>query len=256
MAKRQSKALDAFEMARQMQTEQEYVTSRGVRLTIKALNPIQIEMALERVEKEHRESGAPLDPPTWELRSEIPGKSDEEQEVQVFPHTEDTLDDPDDPRQTRINRALWNRYQAAQDALLEEQGELRMRLFLLYGIELADPIPGIPEPADAQTRLAKEGIDDWLYDPRYWITLQKQMGVEVPEDDQIELPLHWLQTCATDAIDLSEMTMLWSIMSNPAGLSEEEQASFREDSVGMVRRAARANIARAFGAAEEAITEG
>lgn len=254
MAKSRSQ-VDIIAAARQMQTEQEYVTSRGYRLIIRAVNPVQIEMALNAVEREMRAEGAQLDPPMWSIASEVPGRDASEQERQWFPHTEDTLDDPDDPRQTRINRARWAAYQAAQEQLLSAQGERRMELFLTYGVEIDGEISGIPEPANVEERLAREGGGTWLQDPAYWQAFQRQMGIEVPDaDDLTALRLHWLQTVACDAIDLAEMQIVWQVMSNPAGLEPDELDSFRSDIIGQVRRGLRASFARSFNDIESRIS--
>ena len=234
-----------LDMARHMQTEQEYQTSRGINLMIRAVNPIQIEMALQTVRKEFEERGEPLEPPKWSLSSEIPGKAAEEQTLQWFPFTPDTLDDPDDPKQTRINRARWAAYEDATERLLAAQGERRVRLFLTYGIEVVDGIPGVPEPADAQDKLKAEPSGAWLQEPQYWQTFQRIMGIEVP-DDPAEIQLHWLQTAACDQIDIAEMQVMWSVMSNPGGLEPEELANFRRDLVGSVRRSVRTQLAGAF----------
>jgi len=251
----QRKQVDVLDLARQMQTELEYQTSRGVRLKIRAVSPVQIELALGQVEEEFRERGEPLDVPKWELRAQVPGVPEEEQVVQYFAHTEETLEDPDDPRQTMVNRAMWAAYEDAQERLLEEQGERRMRLFLLYGVELLDGgIPGVPEPGDAQSRLKAEGIGPWLQEPEYWVTLEKSMGIrDIPLEDPDELKLHWLQNVACDATDLMEMTVAWQIMSNPAGLDPDELDRFRGDLIGAVRRSIRTGLADTFSAIEDSL---
>lgn len=101
-----------------------YETSGGP-LQLRAVSMDAFNQVRVRVEREMREQGAPLDPPTYTVRT-VAGTLEEHE------HTEETLESEED-------RAAWQAYQAAREELQRVTGQRGVRYMLSEGVVLDGP---------------------------------------------------------------------------------------------------------------------
>ena len=193
-----------------------YVTVAGVEVPIGPVNLFDLNLAAAGLEKEYRERGEPLDPPTY--AAELAGGG-----TQTFEHDEDTLevtpemvlgDNPDFTQEaaaeiatakTAVNREAWEAYIKANARLIAEQNALRMEM-LLDGV-LAEL------PADGA-----------------WEARRKRRHLEVPQDP-VEKRLYWIQRelliTAADARDAIIDIMRISQEGMPEEAIKAAEAMFR-----------------------------
>src|SRR3990167_3950686 len=154
-----------------------HTTVAGVEVLIGPVNLFDLNLAAARLEKEFRERGEPLDPPTY--TAELAGGG-----TQTFEHDEDTLevtpemvlsealDDPEKAKEiaahrTAVNREAWADYMSANARLIAEQSALRMEIML-------------------------DGVKAELPEDGAWEARRKRRHLEVP-DDPIEKRLYYIQ---------------------------------------------------------------
>jgi hypothetical protein len=135
-----------------------FTTQAGVVVRCRAVSDTLLTMALARIEKEFRDRGEPLDPPTYTVKIALPGGDGGEE---THAHDEKTLDDPD-PDVAKANHAAWNAYQDAQARLAKAQNEKREWLWYMAGLQFEmsengwaeeqEALFGIAVPAEPQAR--------------------------------------------------------------------------------------------------------
>lgn len=135
---------------------------------LKMVSPTTVEVAAAQLRQQWLRDGRMLEPPRFklELASGALGESVEDlggQETWIEHEVDaetgrNTLDDPDDPRQTAINWALWHKHERDLAAFQEAVAEQQFRVLVGTGT-----ICDFPED------------DSWLDDLRY-------AGIEVGDD--------------------------------------------------------------------------
>ncbi len=207
----------------------EYKTKSGYTLRLRRI-PIQVvELAMEQVAKGLRVEGVPLDPPGFSLRTDLPGG--QQSDAQWFPHTPSTLIDPDDPHKTAENQARWQAYQNALQRLETARNTKRITLWYQYGVTIQGGIPGIPEPDDADAKIAayQAGSDDgeWMDAPAYWQTVSRMIGATLPKEP-LELKARWLIERCLSSEEIAEVSAELFGLQMEGSLKPEELESFRE----------------------------
>ena len=186
-----------------------YVTVAGVEVPIGPVNLFDLNLAAAGLEKEYRERGEPLDPPTY--AAELAGGG-----TQTFEHDEDTLEvtpgmvlsealgDPEKAKEiaahrTAVNREAWADYMSANARLIAEQSALRMEIML-------------------------DGVKAELPEDGAWEVRRRRRHLEVP-DDLAEKRLYWIQR---------------ELLVTPADAEEALAAIIRLSSQGMPEEAIKA----------------
>ena len=189
-----------------------YVTVAGVEVPIGPVNLFDLNLAAAGLEKEYRERGEPLDPPTY--AAELAGGG-----TQTFEHDEDTLEVTPEmvvqevgeagikaeeaeriaSERTIANREAWADYLNANARLIAEQSALRMEI-MLDGVKAEIPEDGA------------------------WEARRRRRHLEVP-DDPAEKRLYWIQR---------------ELLVTPADAEEALAAIIRLSSQGMPEEAIKA----------------
>lgn len=222
----------------------EFKTVSGYTLRLRRI-PLQVvELALEKVEKELRAQGLQLDPPGFFVTPEFPDGT--KGDPQWFPHTAYTLDDTADPQTSARNRARWDAYQQAKERLETERSNRRITIWYQYGITVEGGVPGVPEPKDADKRIADyhSGQDDgtWMDDPQYWQTVNRMLGAVLPTDP-LELKARWItERCLTNT-ELAEITAELFALQMEGSVKPDELDSFRQGLRAQAAGAIRARVA-------------
>jgi len=131
-----------------------YETSGGP-LQLRAVSMEAFNQLRVRVEREMRDNGAPLDPPTYTVRT-VAGTLEEHE------HTEETLESDED-------RAAWQAYQAAREELQQRTGIRGVRYMLSEGVVLDGPDDAWLQRMDA---LGLEISDDPLERREQYLTYE------------------------------------------------------------------------------------
>jgi hypothetical protein len=141
-----------------------YATAIGTVVTLQPVSTTTMALISQGVEKELRQQGLPLDPPTYASEAlTVTG------EHLRYPHTVETLDSTD-PEETARNHAAWNAYQEAKALLNQTIIGRTMEYILLDGV-----VQEIPEERPV------------------WERRMRRLGVEIPEDPD-ELKILYLTT--------------------------------------------------------------
>ena len=183
--------------AEQETNTSEYVSRSGLVIRILPINPAKIQLARGALAKEMRDNGAILDPPMFPVENAAG-------DTQWFPHTAETLEEPDNPRQTAINKAMWAAYRQGQ----------------------ADYAAGINERiANVMMRL---GTTNEMPEDTSWIAIQEGIGIEVPTDPE-DQRVHFLATEALTQAEMGELVALVSLKAQEDIIGNEEmEALFRD----------------------------
>ena len=170
-----------------------FTASSGITCQVRPVPETLAELAKKKVEKDFRERGEAIDPPTYTIKT-ASGKEIPE------PHDESTL-------QTDEDRALWRAHQAALERLAAAQTEAESKVWLMRGLVFE-----LPE-------------DDT------WMDEQEEIGVEVPRDaGKGELKWHYLTTEVLLTVD-DMMQAVQAITScSYAGIVTEEAIGAAMDS--------------------------
>ena len=197
----------------------EFVTGKGVTLTLSELAPPLIERVAAKIEMEYRERGQLIDPPTYSLKT-VAG------ELQEFKMTENNLH-PTDENEAELRQARWAEYQDATIRLLEDQQEARVKFQLTYGVSFAMP-----------------GDDRWQ-------KLVKAAGIEIPEDEDDKRFVCLWYTLLTP-FEVQQILAELALLAYGKAVSSEEVQSFRDSMEDSVRRTARDTIAGALQSVDDA----
>lgn len=138
-----------------------YTTANGFEVPITPISLEELRKAEVGVEKHFRAEGEPLDPPTYDV--EVAGG-----DLQTFPMDAESVLVEGDEEETSKRQALWDAHQDAVDRLKNEQNRVSQVIFM-------------------------EGIDVELPEGDEWETRQKELYIEVPEDED-EKYWHYLTT--------------------------------------------------------------
>jgi hypothetical protein len=103
-------------------TDHFFTTTAGVKIPIQPISLLDLQLAQNAVEKEFRDKGEPIDPPTYEV--EVFGSD----KLEINPHTEVTIEDASDEE-----KEAWQKYLEAVGRLGDEI-EQRTALVFLEGI--------------------------------------------------------------------------------------------------------------------------
>lgn len=222
----------------------EYKTKSGYTLRLRRI-PLQVvELAMEQVAKDLRAEGLPLDPPGFHVIPEFPDGT--KGDPQWFPHTPSTLIDAEDPHKTAENQARWKAYQEALERLETERNTKRITLWYEYGINIIGGVPGVPEPDDADAKIAayQSGLDDgdWMDDPKYWQTVSRMMGAMLPQN-ALELKARWLLERCLSNKEVAELSAELFALQMEGSLQPDELESFRENLRTQAAGAIRSRIA-------------
>jgi len=206
-------------------TTEKYTTEDGVELTLKAVRPVQIEMAQEAIRQEWRETGRMVDPPQFKVQFERRiGTAEVWADHRYDPDKGiDTLTVPDDPQQTAINHAIWGQYEKDSAELEQHLTEVQFRLFITYGVEAELP------------------------DDDKWLRQLRAMGIKVGEDpDEQRFSYVWFYLLSPS--DQAEVTTHIQFLSLGRLATENKVQSFRTS--------IRSSMARALGTQVDRIIEG
>ena len=143
---------------------QKYKLTTGEELVCRPVPPHLIQVAVTDLENQWREEGRIVDKPQFKVRFERKlGTAEVWADHYVEEATgRNSLDDPDDPRQTVINWALWKQYEADREALEEAQGEMRVQVLFQHGIDY-----DIPPPEEWADKIAPEKVADDPLDRKF-----------------------------------------------------------------------------------------
>lgn len=137
----------------------DYTTSRGVKIQIQPISLIMHAQIAAGVEADFRKEGRPIDPPKYEV--EIAGGA-----KASYSHDETTLEVPDNPEQTALNKQAWSEHVQA----LSEMNREIQRL---------------------QTMFVMEALIFEM--PAGWEERQRRYRVQVPEDPD-DKRIHYIMT--------------------------------------------------------------
>lgn len=201
-----------------------YETESGVRIGIQAVSPALLERVLLQKKAQMAANHEWPSVPQIKLTN-VAG------EVFEFDMTEDALEDPDDKRQTLINKLTWAKY---QQALVDAQSvldETEILLYLAYGTEAVVPDDG-------------------------WEAGLAQWGVEIPSEPQEMRKAYWLFYIALTSYDLQ--MLLTEIRMRTLGrmVTREQLESFRSRITSMLAERAQGVIDGAISAIGSAGTVG
>jgi len=110
----------------------EFVSSAGVRCHLRPVSPALLAAATAAVEREYRERGEPIDPPTYTVM--LPSGRSE-----THPHDETTLIVEGDEAATQANQAAYTAHQDAVQRMKRAQSERLLRALLLGGVTVEMP---------------------------------------------------------------------------------------------------------------------
>ena len=197
----------------------EFLTGKGVNLTLKELSPALIERVLAQVEDRLRAEGLPIDPPTYTLKNVVG-------ETQEFPMTEKTLD-TQNLDEAAFRHAKWDAYQTAQTKLEKAQNEARVKFMLTWGIDFEMPTD------------------------ESWKRLLKAAGVEIPSDpDELRFTYLWYHLLTP--VEVSQIIAELQLVAYGKAVKEEDVNSFRQSLQDSVSQRARAALTDAVRAVREA----
>lgn len=200
----------------------EFITGKGVKLTLKEVSPALIARVEAKVEERLRSEGVPIDPPTYTLKNVVG-------DVQEFPMTEKTLD-TQDPNEAAFRHAKWEAYLAAQIKLQNAQNEARVKFMLTWAVDFEMP------QEDS------------------WQRLLKAAGVEIPTDPD-ELRFTYLWYYLLTPVEVSQIIAELQLVAYGKAVKEEDVTSFRESLQDSVSQRARAALTDAVRAVREASRE-
>jgi len=203
---------------------QKYKLTNGETIVCRPVPAVLIQMGMNELEKQWRNEGRMVDKPRFKPSfgdAEVMGV------VPLVDHFVDeerginSLDDPDDPRKTMINWAMWRQYEADSAALAQAQEELQFKLLFTHGIDYEVP------PDDE------------------WADKIAPMEIEVdPEDRKFQYLWYVLLT----PVDVAELRAYLALLAAGEMVTREQMARFR--------RAIRPSMERAVGAnIDDALTE-
>ena len=234
-------------MATETRKTVSFKTQGGHILRLRPIPLAVVELALRKVESELRASGQPLDPPGFHITPEFPDGT--KGDPQWFAYTASTLDIPDDPKASSENHARWDAYQRAQETLSAAQGARRVALYLEYGVEVDGGVPGVPEPEDADQKIKdyEAGLNagEWMDDPRYWQTVSRMLGAELPTAP-LEVKARWLTERALSERELGDLIGEMVSLQMEGSLSAEDLETFRQGVRASVADGIRARVVSAF----------
>lgn len=120
---------------------QKYKLTTGEELTCRPVPPHLIQVAMHDLEEEWRQEGRVVDKPQFKVQFERKlGTAEIWADHYVDEATgQNSLDDPDDPRQTVVNWAIWKQYASDREALEDAQNELRVQILFQHGIDADVP---------------------------------------------------------------------------------------------------------------------
>ena len=160
---------------------QTFTTVGGTVLTIKPVTAFFILQVAMKVEREWREKGEPIDPPTYTLKL---AAGDEE----TFPHqvTDEinTLEVEGDPEQTKVNKLRWAKHLAAFEKFQEAQDTA------------------------VRDALIRECVEYEVEEKGGWQEKWERLGIPIPKDQRFFYLKHELLTAADYMTLTSELRLL------------------------------------------------
>lgn len=166
-----------------------YVTLSGVEIPIKPISPTKIMKAETGVEKDFRNRGEPIDPPTYDVETAGGG-------VETFDLDETAIEIPGDEVETKKRRIAWTAHQEALARLKTAQFDITRRI-VLNSIDLALP------------------------EDETWIEDQEALFIDVPDDPRARW-IHWLETEILHPNDIIEIIALILTLSSHGIIPEED----------------------------------
>ena len=198
------------------------IPSSGIEVTLVPVSQLLVQMAMNKVEKEYRARGEPIDPPKYKVRIDLPEFDQQaEPEYIEYEHDETTLDDVSIndyldrvngdtekaqrlvDKQIKYNHMAWNRYLKALAKLEREQREITTEVMFRTGVKVE-----LPEDDE-------------------WMRIQHGL-VDLPTDPE-ELRYHYIvtqiiKTPQDGALIITELTKL-----SMRGMEEAEQIEAASD---------------------------
>lgn len=182
----------------------EFTTTEGIAVKIKPVSQVLINLVGARVEREWRERGEPIDPPTYETQTVAGTK-----EVLVW--TAEMVESMD-----AETRQAWDKHQSALQGMKAETRMEQGRVWLLQGVLLPEGIGPEHDPA--------------------WAQMVKFLKLDVPEDATERMLLYYDTALFKTPADVMGVTR--AIMTLSAdGVSQEELDSIED----LFRRAMEGN---------------
>jgi hypothetical protein len=145
------------------------------------------------VEREYRERGEMIDPPTYTITT-VTG------ETETYALTEEALEDPKDPEQTRLNRLRWAKHQDTRRRANAEIRERQNTMMFCLGVEFEMP----------------EG-DEWA-EPFEWAK------IPVPTDERSRRGYYLLNVALSDS-EQGEVMMRLNMLSAGDVVTEADKAA-------------------------------
>ena len=209
-----------------------FATEAGDEFDLVAVREVTVQLAAARVEREFRERGEPIDPPTYQVTNSLggevitlplegptPEQRDEAGNV-LRPATPGSLDVRDDPEATALRHALWNRYQMARFRMYQAQVAARYEALIFLGFR-------VEVPTD----------DDWLED-------QLMLGFDMPKDGK-ERKLRYIGHICNER-DMTRAISMLQLLQSGIGASEEKIAEYEALFRRSLRGEAPAGVERAL----------
>ena len=178
-----------------------YVTVNGREVEYQAISLDALRLSWNGIEKQYRERGEPLDPPTYEIVTGGGGKVQE-------PHDKTTEKTPDE-------QIAWDAYVDAVNRLQDDKSIMQMQYILEDGLE------GLQVPAD----------DSWL-------EKHKRRLIEIPTDPDKLREFYITSEILKTHDDMAGITMSVMLLSQQGKVDEAELETALESFRGYLGRKA------------------
>lgn len=197
-------------------SEKVFVTENGTKLKLKPVREPLVRARMRAIEAEYRKEHPELAVPEYKART-IGG---DEYDI---PLDANSLEDPSDATQTRINKARWAKHEAALKEWQSIQTEQEYLTWLMLGVECDLP----------------DG----------WESEIEALGINLPEDP-LQRKALWLHYMALSVADLQLLRTELQIISVGSVITDDQVESFRSGARRTLEREARTRFADALEALE------
>jgi len=210
---------------------QKYKLSNGEEVTCRPVAPHLIQVGLHELEAKWREEGRMIDKPRFKVEfARQMGKGEVWVDHYVDEATgQNSLDDPENPRQAMINWALWKQYEADRAALEQAQEEAQFKILFSHGIDY--DVPPNEEWAD-------------------------QIAPEEIEANPLDRKFQYLWFVLLTPVDIAELRAFLALLAAGEMVTRDQMARFRRSIRPSMERAIGENLDNALAELERVAAGG